>query len=280
MPVEASDATILPASSKPAGNLEVLPREIRDEIYGYVLGTTDYDDFVYDFEERLALHMDSEVPLALHMDSSGTTRLQWDDGFVFPPILKLSKRIRQEAMEFLYSKGVFWVHGSSFPSTIIKDILLMDRIMNVTLSIDLTLEERLKVTSLFAGTQVLRGTFTEERHLSLAEKGIMNPPMIETVKQLIGFKIVTVLIFCEVSTWLDDLDTRFNALAHELRRALEPALGPSTKQSLEVKGRPYDIAVVFHPRDYLSRKTQAAKESEIQQKDHVTHFLFEVSEHN
>lgn len=107
MPVEASDATILPASSTPAGNLEVLPREIRDEIYGYVLGTTDYDDFVYDFKVSLRLHMDSEVRLALHMDSSGTTRLQWDDEFSFPSILKLSKRIRQEAIGFLYSKGVF-----------------------------------------------------------------------------------------------------------------------------------------------------------------------------
>lgn len=258
MPIGESEATILPASSTPAGNLEVLPREIRDEIYGYVLGTTDPNDLVRGFS----------VPLALQIDSFGTTRLHWDE--MYPSsIIKLSKRIRQEAMEFLYSKGVFRIHG---PSTNTKDTLFMDRIMNVKLPSYLSLEQRLKVTSLFAGTQVLRGTFAEEYDVYHVEKQIMEPPMIEAVKQLISFKTVAVQIYFGLPyTWMDEQDTRVNALVHDLRRALEPALGPSTEQSLEEKGQErstrYDIALVFHPRDYVSRKTQAAEEeSEIQKK--------------
>ena len=180
MPIGESEATILPASSTPAGNLEVLPREIRDEIYGYVFGTIDLNELVVSFG----------VLLALQIDSYGTTRLQWDE--MYPSsILKLSKRIRQEAMEFLYSKGVFRIHD---PSTNTKDTLFMDRIMNVRLSYFLSLEQRLKVTSLFAGTQVLRGTFTEECDVYDTEKQIMEPPMIEAVKQLISFKTVAVQI--------------------------------------------------------------------------------------
>lgn len=121
MPLEASEASLvqnpaksssfLPASPTPAGNLGVLPRELRDEIYGYVFGRTDTNE----------LYPPANLFLALRTDSFGTTHLQWDKVY-FPWILQLSKRIRQEVVEFLNSKGVFWVYEDLFPSTNTKDI--------------------------------------------------------------------------------------------------------------------------------------------------------------
>lgn len=123
----------------------------------------------------------------------------------------------------------------------------------------MTLEQRLKVTSFFAATKVLRETCAEECHLCNHKTQIMEPPVIEAVKQLIGFKTVAIVIYSDLRLLgQDDRDTRFNALGHKLRRALEQALEPSTEQSLEVKGMEelirYDFALVFHPRGYLSKK--------------------------
>ena len=97
----------------------------------------------------------------------------------------------------------------------------------------------------------------------------MTPPLIEMVKQLIGFKTVTFQVYPHMvpsprylkgvpNCCLDaDLDTGFNASVAAFRRGLEPALGPSTEESLITGNKlatHHDIAVIFHPRDYLSRK--------------------------
>ena len=54
----------------------------------------------------------------------------------------------------------------------------------------------------------------------------------------------------------------YNALVHEMRQTLEPTLGPGTEHSLSSEGRVWtrhDSGVTFHPRDYISGQTQAAK---------------------
>lgn len=255
MPIDASGASsvqnpaklssILPTFPTTAGNLGVLPREIRDEIYRYVLGRTDPNKW-----DRGA-----DVLLAAPTDSVGTTHLYWRKGD-FPRILQLSTRIRQEAIEFIYSKAVFGMLEAYSPGINCIDMLDMNRIMNVRLWSYLFLEERLKVMSLFAGAEVLRETFAEIFMLDFwDEQHIIEPPMIEAGKQLTGFKSVALVFYWVEFNGQDDPDTRVDALIREFRRELEPALGPSTKQELAH----YEIGLIFHPRDYLSRKSQAAK---------------------
>lgn len=121
---------------------------------------------------------------------------------------------------------------------------------------------------------------------------IIEPPLFELVKQCTGFKTVTLEVEPEEATWSLDTkedidawldacpDTGLNALIHALRQGLEPALGPSTEHSLSVKGQDgtrYDIGVTFHPRDYLSGKTQAAKKYPDIQTDEVTHVLSKLT---
>ena len=147
--------------------------------------------------------------------------------------------------------------------------------MNVRMGSTLTRQEEMKVISLFLGTKVLRKAFVIhiDWFTNTAPRA-MTPPLIEVVKQLIGFKTVTFQIYPHIGpsrTYLtvpwdlrrdpicdleDDAVTKFNASVAAFRRALEPALGPSMEGSLITR----DKLVIFHPREYLSRKKQAARE--------------------
>ena len=148
--------------------------------------------------------------------------------------------------------------------------------MNVRMGSRLTQQEEMKGISLFVGIKVLRKAFVMRIDcIKGTESRAMRPPLIELVKQLIGFKSVTFQIHPRVvpsrkdpterrdpngvpDCCLDaDSDTGFNALIAAFRRELEPALGPSTEESLITEDKlatHHDIEVIFHPRDYLSKE--------------------------
>ena len=269
MPEKSS--SIFQAVPTPAGNLGVLPREIRDEIYGYML--------------------------CLHRSNKG----YGDSDVYIPPrslfskvcfrlgrrvnhrILHVSKGVRQEATEVLCSQGVFALEARPL---VHLDISFVDPIMNVRMGSKLTQQEEIKGISLFVGTQVLRKAFVMRIDcIKGTESRAMTPPLIELVKQLIGFKTVTFQIYPRTvpsrkdpterrdpngvpDCCLDaDSDTGFNALIAAFRRELEPALGPSTEESLITEDKlatHHDIAVIFHPRDYLlKKKVEGERGSEI-----------------
>ena len=260
MPVKPS--SIFQAVPTPAGNLGVLPREIRDEIYGYMLCLNRGNNW----------HRESDVyipPRSLF----GKVCFQLGKR-VDRRVLYISKGVRQEAIEVLCSQGVFALEPlPNFP----PEISIVDPIMNVRMGSRLTREQELMGILLFVGTQVLRKAFAMRiDFIHGKEVRAMRPPLIERLKQLIGFKTVTFQIYPHMvppkrylmkrrdpngvpNCCLDaDSDTGFNALVAAFRRELEPALGPSTEESLITGDNKlathHDIAVIFHPRDYLSRK--------------------------
>lgn len=268
--------SILTASPTPNGNLGVLPREIRDEIYGYVLRTNPEDNYV-SFSDFIP-----SVP-----SSSGALQ---------NPIFGASTCTRQEAMQVLCSMRRFLV-SSHFDliNAQITDMALVNYVKDVRVGpIILTLEEKLKAISLFSGTEVLRKVFVFYITCHKDASGeIIEPPLVEAVKQLTGFKTVTLDVTSEPSqmhdepkdssydAWLDDdPDTRFNALIHALSQALEPALGPSIKnefRSTFFEWTYYHTDLIFHPQDHLSGKAQATKTHSDVQKDEVTPILSDVT---
>ena len=264
MPVKPS--SIFQAVPTPAGNLGVLPREIRDEIYGYMLCLNRSNKW----------HRDSDVYIP---PRSLFSKLCFQLGKrVDNRILYVSKGVRQEAIEVLCSQGAFALESRP---RFHPDVSVVDPIMNVRMSSRLTRQEEMKGLSLFVGTKVLRKAFVMRIDcIDDEEPRAMTPPLIEVFKQLIGFKTVTFQIYPHIvpspeclterrdpegvpNCCLEaDSDTGFNALIAAFRRELEPALGPSTEESLitgDKLATHHDIAVIFHPRDHLSRKKQAAR---------------------
>lgn len=270
--------SILPTSPTPNGSLRVLPREIRDEIYGYVLGATPGNDYIFD----------ANIKVKLQLTSAGKAQLLWNRASDYK-IFGVSTRIRREAIEFFCSETLFCLGKFCYLGTIprsrndpITELSFAQCIMNVEISPynGMSLKQSLSGISLFAGTEVLRNTFVIRCiRFHYCSRHILHPTLVEAVKHLTGFmnvifEIMPRLIDArkdwykwrkeERDAWLGaDPHTVFNALTHALSQVLEPALGPSIQQSLAVYGQEvqhsHDIALVFHPRDYLSRKTQASK---------------------
>ena len=260
MPVKSS--SIFQAGPTPAGNLGVLPREIRDEIYGYMLCLNCSNKWRRDSDVYIPPRSLFGKP-CFRLGSRVDHR-----------ILYVSKGVRQEALEVLCSQGLFALDPR--PLRFQRDTSVVCPIMNVRMGSTLTRQEEMKGISLFLGTKVLRKAFVMRINwFTETAPRAMTPPLIEVVKQLIGFKTVTFQIYpricpsptdltvscdlrrepiCELN---DDSVTRFNASVAAFRRELEPALGPSMEESLITKDEEathHDIAVIFHPREYLSRE--------------------------
>ena len=179
MPVKSS--SIFQAVPTPAGNLGVLPREIRDEIYGYMLCLNQSNKW----------HRDSDVyipPQSLFSKVCFRLGKRVDHR-----ILYVSKGVRQEALEVLCSQGVFALESLS---RFHLDISVVHPIMNVRMGSKLTQREELKGLSLFVGNKVLRKAFVMRiDYINGEESRAMTPPLIEMVKQLIGFKTVTFQLY-------------------------------------------------------------------------------------
>ena len=146
--------------------------------------------------------------------------------------------------------------------------------------------ESIEATSVFAGAQVRRKTFVMRVvRRGLASSQIMEAALDEVVEQLAGFKAVTLELYRQryllegpeeiTDAWQDaNPRTGLIALVQALRWALEPALGPSFKYGLKVKGLNggrYNVGVTFHPRDYLCRKISETKKHSDDQTSKMTH---------
>lgn len=262
--IPAKSSSILPAVPTPAGNLGILPREIRDEIYGYMLRLNCSNKWRRD--------SDVYIPLRSLLKRKPCFRL---GKRVDHRILDVSKCIGQEAREVLCWQGIFGLESS--PLTFLREISIVDPIMNVRMGNKLTPRDEIKGFSLFAGAKVLRKAFVMRIDWRMErEHRVMTPPLIEMIKQLIGFKTVTFQIYPLINAsrmyltargdpeealecWREaDWDGGFNSFVAAFRREVEPALGPSTEESLatwHTLATHHDVAVIFHPRDYLSSKT-------------------------
>lgn len=263
--------SILPACPTPTGDLGVLPREIRDQIYGYVVSRA-----------RRCIPPYTYTPFPIRTVARGNFQFQWYGSDY--QILRASACICREVMEVLYSEEVFDIpsHLSDPYRDRCRDTLSVDCIMNVEVNGNwLDSDESLRLMYLFVGTKVLRKTFGMfmTRH-QRAHSAILQSPVVEIVKQLIGFKTVSLKVHEIFADWFNADLAIFDAPVHAMKQALEPALGPSTDRSLK-EDRP-DIEVTFHPRDYLlpSSGTPAAKEHSDIRTDEVTHVLAHLSTHS
>ena len=231
--------SILPVSPTPTGNLGVLPREIRDQIYGHLMS-------------RLrSCYPYLCVEVMIQTDPCGKIQANFDGSRY--PILRTSACICREVMAVLYSEKVFTLRQlyTLGRKDEFIDKIFVDLIMNVEVSRYQTkLPESLMFISLFAGTKVLRKTFF--MCMDYVPEVTLESPLADTIKQLIGFKTVTLHVI--PGRGLRTIDD-FNASVQATRQAFEPALGPSTKysSSSEPDSGDHDIGVTFRPRDYLSQ---------------------------
>ena len=264
-----------PSTLAGLGSLAKFPREIRDEIYGHL------------WEGYHEKTRNGEELSFSWFDSSERAYLTWD-GPTRYPILHVSTCIRREATESLTSLKTFEIFALDekiMHRGYTLDMSFLDRIMNVCVQyVDplwncnhpmkhaLKFEEHPRILSLFAGTEVLRKNLDVRLTRCFVEdtSEIMDPPMIEAVRQLTGFKTVAFSASDlgkphgrRSDAW-ENTDLYFQ----ELKQTLEPALGPST---VHYDGwhswglTHFRKTVTFYPRDFLSKRIQSPRnDSEIQ----------------
>ena len=270
-PLEPSPDPHSTASSMPTplGTLSTLPRELRDEIYGYV------HDHVYYTSVSM---YDGGKWRSLENKSSGLS------------MMKLSKAIRQEFLTVLYAQAVFVLEGfERFDGTAWEreKIPCIDQIMNVRyiaslgstvhmLIYDLNStirnghhakfipERSAKPIEFFAGTEVMRKSCSIELSFTTPwDMHILQSPFINATKALTGFKIITLkLESCDGKYWGDNTQRYkgisnaddaigLRAVANAIRSTLEPSLGPGVIIEDPDKVVCLDnisLNITFHPR--------------------------------
>ena len=272
----------LPTSKVPTplGALSILPRELRDKIYGHLCDKGNYFDG------------DSILPYRrLYLGNPSP----W---YSMRDMATLSTTIRREFLAILHADAVFnfWVPIGEVPKRRTRDeIPFCDQIKNVRWAISLWvmsdtycmshnmeydhLNRRISGltagVSLFTGADIARKSCVVELQ-SCTPRSILilQSPFFDGIKLLTGFMTVKI----ELSSWrkdwcpedaltygggrksFQDYAVGFRIFLHAVRTALEPSLGPSVLTGWHGKGF-FDLAwhLTFHPSDYVleRQKTKA-----------------------
>lgn len=232
-------------NSKPSMSLETLPQEIKDQVYGYVVGGI----------------------FSMNLDY---------DGPDYPPeppsrftLFLASKRVRREAVEVFFSQNLF-----RYELGVRRRFCLnipIDRIMHLELALDDCehggycswwddtdpdeyekdlLDSGFGILKYFGGTEVLRKTvrIKFEKCLFYDYGHPMYFHLLKTltglqtvIAQISSYPIVSCLVKCE-------------GLRTAMRDMLEPALGPAKYGDGSTNlagGNVPDLLLEFHPRDYM-----------------------------
>ncbi len=253
----------------PLGNLSVLPRELRDEIYAHVFPITIY--------LRTYLHRGRQYWIFI---DPGYPRYNL-------AIFRLSKTIYEEAMTIFYSRTTFgfsipYHRISDFPSTVKDRIMnvfglcvpfqrmgdytnittttrimkakfsstniIMNRMMNVNFSYRMNTNQirNLEATTALPGPIALFKGNSVQRNSALIRFKMLEwssdtpiqicSPLFEALKLLTGFRTVTLRL--EAPTWWSsgrlwaELCAGLEPLMNEITLALEPTLGNSAMSEL------------------------------------------------
>ena len=267
-----------PASS-PVSNLEslglfsILPRELRDEIYGLVCK-------FYQFEP----------PYVASIYKRGGFIKWYGCGL---PMLQVSKAVREEFFLIFCSKGIFEFLNPMFVDKIQPiDIPFVDCISNIKIGTYLvpdgngcydryrgTFSLKPEPVSFFGGTSMTRNICMIElyncgpRTLS----GLLSSPLMHALSLLTGFKTVQLSFFTDMQQWLKwdagesilnavhDFGTcpGFDVLVIRISTALEPTLGAFTvtREMAPYKQvwQRWSSHVTFHPQARIPKQKDGQK---------------------
>ncbi|KAL9077389.1 MAG: hypothetical protein Q9161_000234 [Pseudevernia consocians] len=265
--------------SKPSITLNNLPREIKDQIYDYVIGG-DYRVLPPGYRQR------------------------YRDGHVYEPLrhalFRVSKRVSYEAMEVFFSKCEFcW--SFEFGEQRFFNQAPTNRMMNILLEVDMLQhgiecrdEEEtgrhpestdgyvsFDILKDFGGVEILRKTMRIRFHrCSVFTHRIIPTTYFQALKALIGFQTVIVEIRMRYPPYREPAEPHVHyTLRMAMRDVLEPALGPAKIGSVECVQEPHDgypldepLFLEFHPRQYLtqSQGTNTAEAVECSHQDLVS----------
>ena len=257
------------SGSKPSIGLENLPREIRDQIYGYVLGG-------------------SCCP-----DRSPYDRHDYPAAYKYPEheLFQISKRVRYDALELCFSKVEFcwrlkpehcWgesYRNLGFSTKRLLDGLPTDRLMNIRLVLDMGAylslcygngDVRCDFLKNFGGVQILRKRMRMSfKNCSMETHQNISIAFFQALTTMTGFQ--TVVVEISMADYLYkalDLDharklSDGENLQMAARDVLEPALGPAKPSTVKYDSAKHGCArhgwmssaellcLEFHPRQHL-----------------------------
>ena len=281
--------------SRSLGSLSVLPRELRDDIYAYIVPQG------YTAKWHAVTHRGNHYTFSRHQEPGfEKPRYKYFElpnapGFNIT-IFLLSRIIHEEAMIVFYSLGTFrfptpccQLNGIyRFPNTNIAN-----HIMNVELFYDMSLKTLLHLnakgpqdlpsttlfwspspgpTALFKGNDIKRNSafiqldfFEWSNH----KTKIIPTTLFDDLKQLTGFRTVTLKLEkisgnsgrdrAAWKKWRIEL----RSMLQGFRASLEPSLGYGVMSELEVISKLQSCQVLFHPRDHQAQM--------LKMRDTVTH---------
>ena len=260
----------------PLGALAILPRELRDEIYGHFCNENNYFDGESVLPCKKWILVEHSGPWHSIRDMvalSTTIRREFlavlhaNAVFDFDvPMGEVSKTRTRNDMPFVDGiKNVrwilhLWIMSDTFCTK--HDIPyehLNERISNLTLGI-----------SLFAGTDIARKSCVVELEFCTPRTiQILHSPFFNGIKHLTGFMTVTIMLMAQREDWCPkdaltyggesesfrDRAVGFKMFRDAMRNALEPSLGPSIISGWNCEGH-FDFAskFTFHPADYVSER--------------------------
>ena len=274
------------------GNLSLLPREIRDEIYRYALPKKKYS---FGFICHCASLYDSNDPICY--GSPRYRRLhskcrEWTESNL--SILCLSKAINEEAMASLYLNGIFVFRNDDeellqHPSTdnMTKIEIYCSPFFDLDWDKDRDSEHNKSIAChrMSAGPLVFfRGdTIKRKSILIVLELGgfwhratnMTTSPLFKALRQLTGFETVTLRLATVDDDWgrkpddkdLERMDIGFGPILEDMSIVFEPTLGKSSAKS---KMAPEEITpsfqylrshdIVFHLRNHQAAISKAKKD--------------------
>ena len=268
--------------SRSLGNLSVLPRELRDKIYAYIVPqgyTTNWHAVVHPGIHYTWLrHQEPgfEKPRYKYLKSPKAPKFNIT-------IFLLSKIIHEEAMIVFYSLGTFRFAPPCFQLKGVgcfPNINIANRIINVELFYQMSVKQLLILntrgpqdlrstilfwspspgpTALFKGNDIKRNSAFIQSNFpewSTYKTDIIPTPLFDDLKQLTGFRTVTL----KLEKFSNNSDDRraawengrvaLKSILNEFRASLEPSLGHGAMSELEVTSELQSCQVVFHPRDH------------------------------
>ena len=266
----------------PLGSLAILPRELRDEIYGH------FCKRYYYFDGESVLPCRRQFPTG-----------RFSTWHSIKNMTTLSTTIRREFLAILHANAVFKFAvpiGESSKTRTRNDIPFVDQIKNVRwilymwIMSDKTcikhdvpydhLNRRISNltagVSLFTGTDIARKSCVVELQFCTPRTiQILQSPFFDGIKLLTGFKTVKVKLQAQKKDWCPkdaltyggesesfrDRAAGFKIFLNAVKTALEPSLGPSIVTGGNRKG-PFDFAwkLTFHPGDYVRSKKSDVRE--------------------
>ena len=277
-----SHELLTPKLPNPLGALAILPRELRDEIYGHICD----QDYYFNGESVLPCRIQFPV---------GRSSI-W---YSIKNMVTLSTTIRREFLATLHANAVFNFSvpiGEVSKTQTRNDIPFVDHIKNVRWIIYLWvmsdtacikhgipydhLNRRISTLtsgiSLFTGTDISRKSCVVElQYCTPRTIQILQSPFFDGIKLLTGFMTVEIKLLAQKKDWwpkdaltyggedesFRDRAVGFKIFMNAARTALEPSLGPSVVTERKSKRR-FDFSweLTFHPADHVQSKKSEVSE--------------------